>query len=181
MIPCSLLQSRLLRAMLDRVIACAVLLLFLFCVAARLQSRLITAAEQWQEYRASMMQRRKQTFSSRTNTTAMRTIAADAAGNKGGNPSPSSGLQISGASVIGGLLQTICRQCYLKVCLTLQRLLQRICQIMRRYYAKIAMKLIISVLCHATKHFHMVHATGVGSVPPFKQCLHASRALYILL
>ena len=124
---------------------------FLVCVAALLQSRLISAAGHWQQYKASMMQPRKHTCMSRMNTTAaelfylrhMRSCAAEATGNKSTrNPSQSSGLQISCASVIGRLLQSIWRQCYLIVYLPLQTMLQRICQIVR-HYAKIAMKLII--------------------------------------
>ena len=105
---------------------------FLVCVAALLQSRLILAAGHWQQYKASMMQPRKHTCMSRMNTTAaelfylrhMRSCAAEATGNKSTrNPSQSTGFQIFCASVIG-------------------RLLQRICQIVR-HCAKIAMKLIL--------------------------------------
>ena len=136
-------------------ITSAFLLLCLVCVVApaiilSLQSRLIKAAGHWQQHRASMFQARDHTLLSRTNTTAaelfhlrhIRSCAATAMGNKGGNPSPSTSLQISGASFIGKLLQSIWRHCYLTVFLPLDRLLQSISQ-MVRYYAKIAMKLII--------------------------------------
>ena len=97
-----------------------------------------------------MMQPRNRTLLSRTNTTAaelyylrhMRSCAAAAMGNKGGNHSPSTALQLSGADLIGRLLQSIWRHCYVTVFLRLDRLLQSIGQ-MVRYYAKIAMKLII--------------------------------------
>ena len=130
-------------------ITAAFLLLFLVCVVALLQSRLIKAAGHWQQYRVSVIQPRNHTLLSRTNTTAaelyylrhMRSCAAAAMGNKGGNPSPSTALQISGASFIGRLLQSIWRRCYLIVFLPFDRLLQSIGQ-MVRYYAKTAMKLI---------------------------------------
>ncbi len=116
----------------------------------RLQSRLIKVAGHWQQHRASLNQPRNHTFSSRTNTTAaelyylrhMRSCAAAATGNKDGNPSPRTALQISAASFIGRLLQSIMRHCYFTVFLLLHSLLQSIGQ-MVRYYAKIAMKPII--------------------------------------
>ena len=138
----------------------AFLLLFFVCGVALLQSRLRNdsaeksyteqATEQATQHRASMIQPRNHTLLSRTNTTAaelyylrhMRSCAAAAMGNKGGNPSPSTALQISGASFIGRLLQSIWRHCYLTVFLPLDSLLQSIGQ-MVLYYAKIAMKLII--------------------------------------
>ncbi len=131
-------------------ITSAFLLLFLVYVVALLQSRLIKAAGHWQQHRASLNQPRNHTFSSRTNTTAaelyylrhMRSCAAAATGNKGGNPSPRTALQISAASFIGRLLQSIMRHCYFTVFLLLHSLLQSIGQ-MVRYYAKIAMKPII--------------------------------------
>ena len=112
-------------------IASAFLMSFLVYVVALLQSMLIKAAGHWQQHRASMIQPRNHTFLSRTNTTTaelyylhhLRSCAAAATGNKGGNPSPSTALPISGASFIGRLLQSIGQ--------------------MVRYYAKIAMKLII--------------------------------------
>ena len=96
-------------------ITSAFLLLFLICAVALLQSRLIKAAGHWQQYRASVIQPRNHTLLSRTNTTAaelyylrhMRSCAAEAMGNKGGNPIPSTALQRSGASFIGRLLQSI--------------------------------------------------------------------------
>ena len=132
----ALLQSRLLRAigsmlqsqttMVDTLqaesiaITSAFLLLFFACGVALLQSRLIKAAGHWQQHRASMIQPRNHTLLSRTNTTAaelyylrhMRSCAAAAMGNKGGNPSPSTALQISGASFIGTPLQSIWRRCF---------------------------------------------------------------------
>ena len=162
----ALLQSKLLRAigsmlqsqttMVDMLqaeriaITSAFLLLFFVCGVALLQSRLIKAAGRWQQHRASMIQPRNHTVLSRTNTTAaelyylrhMRSCAAAAMGNKGRDSSPSSALQISGASFIGRLLQSILRRCFLTVILPLGRLLQSIAQ-MVVYYAKIAMKLII--------------------------------------
>ena len=145
-------------------------------MVALLQSRLIKAAGHWQQYRASVIQPRNHTLLSRTNTTAaelfnlrhMRSCAAAPMANKGGSPSPSTALQISGASFIGRLLQTIWRRCYLIVFLPFDRLLQSIGQIVR-YFAK------------TTGHPHMAHATGVGSVLPFGQCLHASKLSYALL
>ena len=64
-------------------------------------------------------------------------------GNKGGSPSQSTALQISGESLIGRSLQSIWRHCYLTVFLPLDRLIQSISQ-MVRYRAKIAMKLIMA-------------------------------------
>ena len=151
----ALLQSRL-TTMVDTLqaesiaITSAFLLVFFVCVVALLQSKLIKAAGRWQQHRASMIQPRNHTVLSRTNTTAaelyylrhMRSCAAAAMGNKGRDSSPSTTLQISGASFIGRLLQSILRRCYLTVILPLGRLLQSIAQ-MVLYYAKIAMKLII--------------------------------------
>ena len=122
--------------------------LCMLCVAM-LQSQLMRAAGHWQHHTASMMQPRNRTLLSRKNTTAaelyylrhMRSCAAAPIGNKGGSPSPSTALQISGADVIGRLLQSIWRHCYLTVFLPVGRLLQSIGQ-MVRYYAKTAMKLI---------------------------------------
>ena len=101
-----------------------------------------------------------------------RSCAATACGNKGGGTSHSTPLQMSGADFIARLLQSVCQQvcltiimhwgrallalfrpsarllqsiwrhCYVTVFLPLDRLLQSIGQ-MVRYYAKIAMKLII--------------------------------------
>ena len=101
-------------------------------------------------HRASMIQSSNHTSLSRTNTTAaelyylrhMRSCAAAAMGNKGRDSSPSTALQISGASFIGRLLQSILRRCYLTVIHPLGRVLQSIVQ-MVLYYAKIAMKPII--------------------------------------
>ena len=123
---------------------------FATSVAALLQSRLIKAAGRWQQHRASMIQPRNHTVLSRTTTTAaelyylrhMRSCAASAIGSKGGDSSPSTPLQISGASFIGRLVQSILRRCYLTVFLPLGRVLQSIARMML-YYAKIAMKLII--------------------------------------
>ena len=106
-----------------------------------------------------MIQPRNHTLLSRTNTTAaelyylrhMRLCAAAAMGNKGGNPSPSTALQISGASFIGRLLQSICRRCYLTIFLPVDRLLQSIGQ-MLLYYAKIAMKLMTPLELAACLH-----------------------------
>jgi hypothetical protein len=166
MTACSLPLSRLLHAMgpmlqsqttmvatlqaEDIAITSAFLLLFLVCVVALLQSRRIKAAGHWQQHRASVTQPRNHTLLSRTNTTAaelyylrhMRSCAAAALGNKGGNPSPSTALQISGESFIGRLLQSIWRHCFLTVFLLLDRLLQSIGQ-MLRYHAKIAMKMVM--------------------------------------
>ena len=104
-----------------------------------------------------------------------RSCAATACGNKGGGTSHSTPLQMSGADFIARLLQSVCQQvcltiimhwgrallalfrpsarllqsiwrhCYVTVFLPLDRLLQSIGQ-MVRYYAKIAMKLIIMPL-----------------------------------
>ena len=155
MTDCSLPLSRLLHAMgpmlqsettvvatlqaEDISITSAFLLLFLVCVVALLQSRRIKAAGHWQQHRASVTQPRNHTLLSRTNTTAaelyylrhMRSCAAAAMGNKGGNPSPSTALQISGESFIGRQLQSIWRHCYLTVFLLLDRLLQSIGQTLR--------------------------------------------------
>ena len=90
-------------------------------------------------------------------------------GNKGGNPSPSTALQISGADFIGRLLQSIWRHCYLTVFHPLDRLLQSISQ-MVRYYAKIAMKLgIVS--------FAMLRDMLTWSTPlELAACLHLANA-----
>ena len=127
--------------------------LCMLCVVAMLRSRLMRAAGQWQQHKACMILPRSRTLLSRTNTTAaelyylrhMRSCAAAAMGNKGGNHSPSTALQLSGADFIGRLLQSIWRHCYVTVFLRLDRLLQSIGQ-MVRYYAKTAMKL-ITVSC----------------------------------
>ena len=130
---------------------CAVaLLLILVCGVALLQSRLIKAAGHWTQHGASAIQLNNSRNMSRTCKSAAelgylrhtRSCAATACGNKGGGTSHSTPLQMSGADVIARLLQSIWRQCYLIVCSPLARLLQRVCQIVR-YYAKIAMKLII--------------------------------------
>ena len=89
------------------------LLLFFVCGVALLQSRLRNdsaeksyteqATEQATQHRASMIQPRNHTLLSRTNTTAaelyylrhIRSCAAAAMGNKGGNPSPSTALPVS--------------------------------------------------------------------------------------
>ena len=110
---------------------------------------MLRAAGHWQHHTASMMQPRNRTLLSRTNTTAaelfylrhMRSCAAAPMGNKGGSPSPSAALQISGADVVGRLLQNIWRHCYLTVFLPVGRLLQSIGQ-MVRYDATTAMKVI---------------------------------------
>ena len=138
--------------------------LCMLCVVAMLQSRLTRAAGRWQQHKASMIQPRNRTLLSRTQTTVaelyylrhMRSCAATAMGSKGGNPSPSAALQISGADFIGRLLQSIWRSgsdfigrllhsiwrhCCLIVVLPLGRLLQSIGQ-MVRHYAKTATKLI---------------------------------------
>ena len=89
-------------------ITSAFLLLFFVCGVALLQSRLIKAEGRWQQHRASMIQPRNHTLLSRTNTTAaelyylrhMLSCAAAAIGNKGRDSSPSTALQISGASFI---------------------------------------------------------------------------------
>ena len=73
---------------------------------------------------------------------SMRSCAAAAIGSKGRDSSPSTALQISGASFIGRLLQSILRRCYLTVFLPLGRVLQSIARMML-YYAKTAMKLIV--------------------------------------
>ena len=129
------------------------LLFFLVCVVALLQSRQLKPAGHWQQHKASMIQPRNHTLLSRTNTTAaelyhlrhMRSCAAAAMGNKGGSPSQSTALQISGESLIGRSLQGIWRHCYLTMFLPLDRLIQSISQ-MVRYRAKIAMKLIMASL-----------------------------------
>ena len=96
-----------------------------------LQSRLTRAAGHWLQHKASIIQLRHSRLLSRTSTTAaelyythhMRSCAAATMGNKGGNPSPSTALQISGADFIGRLLQSIWRHCYLTVFISLARFL----------------------------------------------------------
>ena len=130
---------------------CAVAVLFiLVCGVALLQSRLIKAAGHWTQHGASAIQLNNSRNMSRTCTSAAelfylqhtRSCAATACGNKGGGTSHSTPLQISGASFIGRLLQSILPRCYLTVILPLGRVLQSIAQ-MVLYYEKIAMKLII--------------------------------------
>ena len=134
-------------------ISSAFLLLFLVCVVALLQSMLTKAAGHWQQHwrdtaDASMIQPRIRTLLLRTNTIAaelyylrhMRSCAAAATANKGGNASPSTAFQISGACFIGRLLQSTWRQCYLKAFLPGVRLLQSLSRTVQ-HYAKIAMKL----------------------------------------
>ena len=137
------------------------LLFILVCGVALLQSRLIKAAGHWTQHGASAIQLNNSRNMSRTCTSAAelfylrhtRSCAATACGNKGSGTSHSTPLQMSGADFIARLLQSVCQQ----VCLTIimhwgrallalfrpsARLLQSIGQ-MVRYYAKIAMKLII--------------------------------------
>ena len=141
---------------------CAVAVLFiLVCGVALLQSRLIKAAGHWTQHGASAIQLNNSRNMSRTCTSAAelfylrhtRSCAATACGNKGGGTSHSIPLQMSGADFIARLLQSVCQQvcltiimhwgrALLAVFLPLDRLLQSIGQ-MVRYYAKIAMKLII--------------------------------------
>ena len=124
--------------------------LCILCIVVMLRSRLMRAAGQWQHYKACMILPRSRTLLSRTNTTAaelyylrhMRSCAAAAMGNKGGNHSPSTALQLSGADFIGRLLQSIWRHCHLTVFASLDRLLQSIGE-MVRYHARTAMKVII--------------------------------------
>ena len=136
-------------------------LFILVCGVALLQSRLIKAAGHWTQHGASAIQLNNSRSMSRTCTSAAelfylrhtRSCAATACGNKGGGTSHSIPLHMSGADFIARLLQSVCQQ----VCLTIimhwgrallalfrpsARLLQSIGQ-MVRYYAKIAMKLII--------------------------------------
>ena len=121
--------------------------LCILCIVVMLRSRLMRAAGQWQQHKACMILPRGRTLLSRTNTTVaelyylrhMRSCAASAIGSKGRDSSPSTPLQISDASFIGRLLQSILRPCYLTVILPLVSLLQIIAQ-MVLYYAKIAMK-----------------------------------------
>ena len=118
---------------------------------------------------ASLSQPRNRRLLSRTNTTAaelfylrhMRSCAAAATGNKGGNPSPSIALHIAGADALGALIQRISQ--------------------MIRDYAKIVMKLVMV-------SFGMLQCILTWATPlewaaclHFGQCLHASRPLYILL
>ena len=126
-----------------------------------------------------------------TNTTAaelyylrhVRSCAAAAMGNKGGNPSPSTAVQISGADFIGRVLQSdeedcdeadpllhgaiLCEDC--DEADPLDRLLRSISQ-MVRYYAKIAMKLIIV-------SFAMLRDMLTWSTPlELAACLHLANA-----
>ena len=125
-------------------------LLLLVCMVALLQSRLIKAAGHWQQHRASMIQPRNHTLLSRTNTTAaelyylrhMRSCAAVAMGSQGGSSSTSAALQTSGAHFISSLLQSAGRHGFFTVVLLVDALLQCISQWLR-YYAKIALKLIL--------------------------------------
>ena len=135
------------------------------------------AAGQWRQHKACMIRPRSRTLLSRTNTTVaelyylrhMRSCAAAAMGNKGGNPSPSTALQLSGADLIGRLLQSIWRHCYLTVFAPLDRLLQSIGQ-MVRYHARIAMKL-IKVPCA------MLRGMLTWSTPlELAACLHLANA-----
>ena len=112
-----------------------IIAVFMMCLfirmAIRLQNLLTRAAGNWQQHSAWMVRLRSRSFMSRTRTSTaelyylrhMRSCAAAAMGNKDRDSSPSTTLQISGASFIGRLLQSIAQ--------------------MVVYYAKIAMKLII--------------------------------------
>ena len=95
---------------------CAVALVFiLVCGVALLQSRLIKAAGHWTQHGASAIQLNNSRNMSRTCASAAelfylqhtRSCAATACGNKGGGTSHSTPLQISGASFISRLLQSI--------------------------------------------------------------------------
>ena len=145
----------------------------MLCVVAMLRSRLMRAAGQWQQHKACMILPRSRTLLSRANTTAaelyylrhMRSCAAAAMGNKGGNRSPSVALQLSGADFIGRLLQSIWRHCHLTVFASLDRLLQSMGE-MVRYHARIAMKVIIVP-------FAMPRDMLTWSTPlEFAACLH---------
>jgi len=189
----ALLQSRLLRAIGSMLqtqttmvatlqaegiaITSAFLLLFLVCVVALIQSMLTKAAGHWQQHNASMIQPRNRTLLLRTNTIAaelyylrhMRSCAAAATANKGGNASPSTAFQISGACFIGRLLQSTWRQCYLKAFLPGVRLLQSLSRTVQ-HYAKIAMKL-------GMVPFAMLRYTVTRITPlELAACLHLVKA-----
>ena len=163
---------------------CAVALLFiLVCGVALLQSRLIKAAGHWTQHGASAIQLNNSRNMSRTCTSAAelfylrhtRSCAATACGNKGGGTSHSIPLQMSGADFIARLLQSAAG------------IISPISETATEHRPNGAIlcedcdEADHSVLCHATGHAHMVHATGVGSVPPLGQWLHPSRPVYILL
>ena len=184
----SLLQSQTMTYAMLQTVGRVILSAILVRVVGMLQSRLTRAAGHWQQHRASMIQPGNSRLLSRTSTTAaelyylrhMRSCATTAMGNKGGNPSPSTPLQISGADFIARVLQSIWRHCCLTVFIPLARLLltlflplagllQSIGQT-RRYYAKIAMKLIMV-------SFAVLRDTLTWITPlEFAACLHVANA-----
>ena len=165
---------------------CAVALLFiLVCGVALLQSRLIKAAGHWTQHGASAIQLNNSRNISRTCTSAAelfylrhtRSCAATACGNKGGGTSHSTPLQMSGADFIARLLQSVCQQVCLTIIMHWGRALLALFRPSARLLQSIAPNGAIlcedcdeayhNVLCPATGHAHIVHATGVGSVLPF--------------
>ena len=146
-------------------------LLALFRTVTVLYSLLTRAAGHWAQYRVSMIESKSAKPMSTTSVTELYYLrhnwscAATAMGNKGGNSSPGSSLQISGADFIGRLVLT--------VFLSVARLAQTISQ-MALYYGKIAMKLIILVLAMLRVMFNIVEEVAVTCLTPLEleACLH---------
>ena len=128
---------------------------FMLCLfirmAIRLQSLLTRAAGNWQQHSAWMIQLRSRAMMSRTRTSTaelyylhhMRSCAAAAMGNQHSSSSTSATLQTSGAHFVCSLLQGAGRHCFFTVFLLVDCLLQNVSQWLR-YYAKIALKLILA-------------------------------------
>ena len=102
------------------------------CIVTMLQSMLIIALVQWQQYLASSPQPRSRASLPRTNTTAaelfylrhMHSCAAATTGSKGGGANQTFSLELSGADVIGRMLHSICLPCYVRACRAVDWLLQ---------------------------------------------------------
>ena len=132
------------------VVSAAILLLFLFCVVAMLQSRPTRAAGHWLQHKERTTEPRNSRLLSRTSTSAAelfylrhtRSCAATATGNKGGHLHQSAALKTSGADYIARQLQSICRNCCITVFNPLARLLQSIWQI-GEYFIQTAIRLMM--------------------------------------
>ena len=163
----------------------AILLLFLFCVVAMLQSRLTRAAGHWLQHRTPMIEPRNSRLLSRTSTSAAelyylrhtRSCAAAATGNKGGHPQQSTALDISGADFIARLLHSIWRDCYITVSIPLARLLQSIWQT-GEYYTETAIKLMILFRAMLQSSLEIAREVTLTWLTPLElaACLHLASA-----
>ena len=130
------------------VVPAALLLLFLLCAVAVLQSRLTRAAGHWAQHRRSMIEPVRPKLMPTTSAAELyylrhdRSCASAATGSNGGHLGPSSTLQISGISFIARFLQSLWRCCYITFLAPVARMLQSIYQKLL-YHITLAMKLVI--------------------------------------